>query len=81
MKVETDAEREEMGTIVFLYRLTKQLCRHIQASVNIVRDKEGNPQRVLKLSYIKIYCAGMVFTDLFRDIWTHDVIPNDLKRV
>ena len=25
------------------YRLTKQLCRHTQASVSIVKDKEENP--------------------------------------
>ena len=30
----------EMSTV---YRLTKQLCRHINVSVSIVKDKEGNP--------------------------------------
>ena len=39
MKVKTAEERGEMSTI---YRLTKQLCRHTKASVNIVKDKEEN---------------------------------------
>ena len=40
IKVETAAERGETSTF---YRLTKQLCRHTQASVSMVKDKEGNP--------------------------------------
>ena len=40
MKVETAAERGEMSTV---YRLRKQLYSHTQASVSIVKDKEGNP--------------------------------------
>ena len=40
MKVETAAERGEMSTV---YRLIKQLCRHTQTSVSIVKNKAGNP--------------------------------------
>ena len=40
MKVETASESGEMSIV---YRLTKQLCRHIQTSVIIVNDKGGNP--------------------------------------
>ena len=40
MNVETAAERGEMSTV---YRLAKQLCRHIQASVSIVKNKDRNP--------------------------------------
>ena len=39
LKVKTDAERGEISTF---YRLTKQFCRHTNASVSIVKDKEGN---------------------------------------
>ena len=39
MKVETTAERGEISTV---YRLTKQPCRHTQASVSIAKDKEWN---------------------------------------
>ena len=42
IKLETAAERGEVSTV---YRLTKQLCRHTQASVSIVNDKEGNPRK------------------------------------
>ena len=27
-----------------------------------------------------IHFAGRVFTDLFRDIWTNDVLPNDWNK-
>ena len=40
MQVETSTERGVMSTVNIL---TKQLCRHTQASVSIANDKEGNP--------------------------------------
>ena len=149
-KVQTSAEKGEISTV---YRLTKQLCSHTQASVSIVKYKEGSPltteetqanrwvehfSKVLNRESVTItadtkpqppthphtpnddldiptgvptlqevihaiqqmksgqapgtdniytemlktyiHFAGRVFADLFGDILTNDVIPNDWNK-
>ena len=38
-KAETAAQKGELSTV---YRITKQLCRHIKVAASIVKDKDGN---------------------------------------
>ena len=46
----------------------------------IQQMKDGSDTICTEMLKTDIHFAGRVFTDLFRDIWTNDVIPNDWNK-
>ena len=87
-KAETAAQKGELSTV---YRITKQLCRHIKVAASIVKDKDENALIIRKmhtgidnicieLLKTDVITAGNIFTGLFSDIWTANEIPRDWNK-